>query len=62
VRRDEARAIEAQTEGFTPGGAVEVEIFTPSGENANDLGGVCGYTNELHVDDQGGFTWRYWWG
>jgi hypothetical protein len=61
VCRDEARAVEAQTRGFTPGGVVEVEIFTPLGENANDLGGVYGYTNELQVDDEGSFTWRYWW-
>jgi hypothetical protein len=59
--RDEARAVEAQTDGFTPGNFVNVEIFTPSGDNANDLGEIYAYNNQLPVDDNGEFVWRYWW-
>ncbi len=57
----ENTAILARTGGFTPSGSVSVEIFAPSGTNANDLGGVYGYNDELAVNEQGSFTWRYWW-
>ncbi len=61
VCNTEASAIEARTGGFTGGDFVNVLIVVPSGENANDLGGVYAYQDELAVDDDGSFTWRYWW-
>jgi hypothetical protein len=59
--RDQARAIVALTGGFTPGGVVRTEIFTPSSKNANDIGGLGTYREEKPINEDGQFIWWYWW-
>jgi hypothetical protein len=61
VCNSEPAAIEARTAGFALGGIVDVVIIAPNGQDANDLGGAYAYNAELVVDDNGSFTWRYWW-
>lgn len=61
VCRSQASAVRAITGGFTPGGRVDVTIFTPSGEDALALGGPYAYRSPLEVNDEGAFWWQYWW-
>ncbi len=61
VCNSEATAFRGESSGFEPGEVVSVLILTPSGVDANELGGVYGYRNELVAEEDGSVTWRYWW-
>lgn len=61
VCNSEATAFRGESSGFEPGEVVRVTIVTPSGVDANELGGVYGYRNELVVDGDGSFFFQYWW-